>query len=236
MSSISTLLSLLSGLVVAAVGGKYDKMLEVDMYGSRPGPSESLVVHSKDGYYKYSELGDGVEASTGTVVMKSRGRTAGFRQEVERQKVGSCYSCSTLTDKTGLCQDINTYRQRRRNNQTNLPRLEATCSDQEVYCQVRRIDYRVDNMELYAQWSLERSCSEQCEPFCVTMGGRTKVTYCTSCCRWDGQRRDEEGGWQEGDWADNCNVGNTATSFTLHSLANLLFVMIIIINTSSLLL
>ena len=24
-------------------------------------------------------------------------------------------------------------------------------------------------------------------PFCVTMGARTKVTFCSSCCRWDGK-------------------------------------------------
>ena len=36
--------------------------------------------------------------------------------------------------------------------------------------------------EEYVPWSLERGCAETCKNFCVTMGTRTKVTYCTSCC------------------------------------------------------
>ena len=40
---------------------------------------------------------------------------------------------------------------------------------------VRRVDYKVDNMKGYAQWSLERACVQECDPFCVSMGGRTKV-------------------------------------------------------------
>ena len=44
---------------------------------------------------------------------------------------------------------------------------------------VRRVDYKVDNMKGYAQWSLERACVQECDPFCVSMGGRTKVTYLT---------------------------------------------------------
>ena len=217
---MSTVLSLLSGLVLAAVGGEFDRMLEVDMYGSRPeAGSESLVVHSKDGYYKYSELGEDMELSTVAPVRQSRGRTSGFRKGVEWSGVGSCYSCSTLTDKTGLCQDIDSYRRRRKNNETNLPVLEAACSGKERFCQVRRIDYRVDSMESYAQWSLERSCSASCQPFCVTMGGRTKVTYCTSCCRWDGEVKNKEGDWENtGDWADNCNVGNTGATIALNTL------------------
>ena len=36
--------------------------------------------------------------------------------------------------------------------------------------------------EEYVPWSMERGCAETCKNFCVTMGTRTKVTYCTSCC------------------------------------------------------
>jgi hypothetical protein len=37
----------------------------------------------------------------------------------------------------------------------------------------------------YTPWSMERSCSSECKNFCVTMGGRTRLTYCTSCCTND---------------------------------------------------
>ena len=204
------LCSLVLAVVLAVVGGEMDQMLEVDMYGSRPG--ESLVVPASNDYYKYVEMSDGVESSTaqsgpgsGTTSPARQMRTqARHRQDL----AGSCYTCSTLQDKTGLCQDISAYISRRQNNETGLPVFEAVCAERTPYCQVMRVDYKVDNMSGYAQWSLERSCSETCEPFCVTMGGRTKVTYCTSCCRWDGLTRDGEGRWEAGLRADNCNVGN----------------------------
>ena len=35
-------------------------------------------------------------------------------------------------------------------------------------------------------WSIERGCDSSCEEgtsnYCVEMGARTKVLYCTSCC------------------------------------------------------
>ena len=40
---------------------------------------------------------------------------------------------------------------------------------------MRRVEYKVDDMQGYAQWSLERACVKECDPFCVSMGGRTKV-------------------------------------------------------------
>ena len=83
----------------------------------------------------------------------------------------------------------------------------------------------MDDMQGYAQWSLERACVKECDPFCVSMGGRTKVgagggstpehcnlmyrvqvTYCTSCCRWDGLVRDEKGMWSAGPRQDFCNT------------------------------
>ena len=226
---MSAMLGLLLSLVLAVVGGELDKMLEVDMYGSRPG--ESLVVPASNDYYKYVEMSEGWESTTppqspqsgesgGTTAGSTaettarQGRTQGRTQgHKHNQEVGgSCYSCSTLEDKTGLCRDIASYISRKQNNESGLPVLETACSRSAKYCQVMRVDYKVDNMSGYAQWSLERSCSERCEPFCVTMGGRTKVTYCTSCCRWDGFVRDREGRWRAGESADNCNVGNIALS------------------------
>ena len=58
-----------------------------------------------------------------------------------------------------------------------------------------RVDYLITeknkNDDEFTQWSIERSCSNECKNFCVTMGTRTKVTYCTSCCN-----------------EPECNVGN----------------------------
>ena len=66
-----------------------------------------------------------------------------------------------------------------------------------IWFQVKRIDYRIDSPDEdtnFTRWSIERSCSADCKKFCVTMGTRTKVTYCTSCCS-----------------GNLCNTGNGAT-------------------------
>ena len=43
------------------------------------------------------------------------------------------------------------------------------------------------NNKTMTPWSIERGCDSECDPetsnFCVEMGARTKVVYCTSCCR-----------------------------------------------------
>ena len=36
------------------------------------------------------------------------------------------------------------------------------------------------------------------------------MTYCTSCCRWDGFTRDAEGIWESGPRNDLCNMDNSA--------------------------
>ena len=38
------------------------------------------------------------------------------------------------------------------------------------------------------------------------------LTYCTSCCHWDGFTRDEEGMWEAGPRNDLCNMDNTAAT------------------------
>jgi len=73
--------------------------------------------------------------------------------------------------------------------------------------QVSRIDFRTSDMfppkKVYARnatmknWSFERHCTSECNAFCVTMGARTKITYCTSCCT-----------------DDMCNTDNSAFAIT----------------------
>ena len=60
-------MSLLMMIMFVGVGGEFERVLEVDMYGSRPGSGsgsvDSLVVPSRD-YYKYEELSDTVLHTT----------------------------------------------------------------------------------------------------------------------------------------------------------------------------
>ena len=53
-------------LTMTRVDGEFERAVEVDMYGSRPGNVDSLVIPSREGYYKYEELSEPVTISTGT--------------------------------------------------------------------------------------------------------------------------------------------------------------------------
>ena len=67
---------------------------------------------------------------------------------------------------------------------------------------MKRIDYRTNSTVDFMPWSIERNCSSECKKFCVTMGTRTKITYCSSCC--------------EGNLCntDNSSLGTTASITT----------------------
>ena len=80
-------------------------------------------------------------------------------------------------------------------------------------------------MSGYEEWSLERSCARTCEPFCVSMGGRTKVTYCTSCCRWDGFYFDEQGILRQGERNEFCNTDNSGHNIEEHLLLHCLLLL-----------
>ena len=54
------------------------------------------------------------------------------------------------------------------------------------------------------------------------------MTYCTSCCRWDGFTRDAEGLWEAGPRRELCNMDNTARA---HRGAVLTLMMVILSST-----
>lgn len=120
---------------------------------------------------------------------------------------GSCFTCNTLSS-GDWCSNVSRYIDYRRNHDQELPKdlngtqLESACPVNHRFCQVRRVVYRVTNMTNFEPWGMERNCTKECKPFCVTMGGRTKITYCTSCCRWDGLGQNN----------NNCNTDNFANT------------------------
>ena len=73
---------------------------------------------------------------------------------------------------------------------------------------VHRVEYLPEKEQdgeidmIYKDWSIERGCDSHCDPeksnFCVEMGARTKVLYCTSCCE-----------------GNLCNVDNKASPFNV---------------------
>ena len=205
------------------VGGEFETVYEVGIYGTRPRNSEDKTVMPGEEYYKYQQLGldEQQDHTTASPSVKKKYQ-ARVKNKGGGDEVGSCYQCSTLSDTAqrdpgNYCYNISRYKEMKEKHKDEVgwepPGVEGSlvsrCKDTHRYCQVRRVDYKVDNMTTYAQWSLERACVKECEPFCVSMGGRTKVTYCTSCCRWDGKSKDPiTGRWVAGPRDDNCNVGN----------------------------
>lgn len=213
-------LLLLSSLLLPAEGEHEPSVL----YGGRL-EHEGSTAQKHKGYYEHIDLSEASNTSKEgiselKVVKHDKGRIQNVRK-------GWCFSCSTLSDKeqvdpNNICYNISLYNQWKTTNPENDSYIEQ-CNEDQKYCQVKRVDYKVDNMDGYAQWSLTRSCEKTCEPFCVTMGGRTKVTYCTSCCRWDGGRRDPKTRkLLAGDRSDYCNTGNLAPK-TASSLSMVLF-------------
>ena len=124
--SISVMFGMFANAKVG-VDGEFDRVLEVEMYGSRP--VDSLVVPSRQDYYKYEELSDG-DGVTSVIPDNNRhpgeynkgyskkiggggrGSKGHHHHSDQRQYLshhhgpGSCYHCSSLNDKTGYCKVI----------------------------------------------------------------------------------------------------------------------------------
>merc|ERR1711971_303262 len=96
-----------------------------------------------------------------------------------------CYECNSIGDGE-LCYNIG--RNVTNENKNAFSDHIKKCPGDKPYCKVYRVEYLVlDDFKSvdtgpYTPWSMERNCSDECKNFCVTMGGRTKLTYCTSCC------------------------------------------------------
>lgn len=89
----------------------------------------------------------------------------------------SCYTCNSIHDGDS-CYNVS----------NSSIGFTKKCPTNQPYCKVYRVEYllledfKSSDDGPYTPWSMERSCSDECKNFCVTMGGRTKLTYCTSCC------------------------------------------------------
>jgi len=114
----------------------------------------------------------------------------------------SCYECNTIHDGE-LCWNLG----KNTSNLQDFAHKERSCPAEQPYCKVYRVEYLVledfksDDSGPYTKWSMERNCSSECKNFCVTMGGRTKITYCTSCCT-----------------SDLCNVDNSVNKIKINSI------------------
>ncbi|XP_066584492.1 uncharacterized protein [Prorops nasuta] len=84
-----------------------------------------------------------------------------------------CYQCDTMDDET--CFDL----------AGNYTAFIHKCKDDKRICMVKRFSYTTstENSTSSPQmWSLERNCTNKCDPGCIIIGERTKLYACTACC------------------------------------------------------
>ncbi|RZF44751.1 hypothetical protein LSTR_LSTR000703 [Laodelphax striatellus] len=93
-----------------------------------------------------------------------------------------CYKCHTMNEKEE-CNDL-----AGKNNSVLVHKClgdDRTCVVVVVYFQVKRYSYTTsteNTTSVQIMWSIERNCVNKCEPGCITIGERTKLYACTSCC------------------------------------------------------
>nr|CAD7572201.1 unnamed protein product [Timema californicum] len=69
-----------------------------------------------------------------------------------------------------------------RDSNLDLPVLSSRAQHDK---RVKRFSYTTsteNTTSVPRMWSLERNCTEKCEPGCIVIGERTKLYACTSCC------------------------------------------------------
>ncbi|XP_012282947.1 uncharacterized protein LOC105701091 [Orussus abietinus] len=85
-----------------------------------------------------------------------------------------CYQCDTMDDGE-RCVDL----------AGNHSSLIQKCKDDRRICMVKRFSYTTsteNSTSVPMMWSLERNCTNKCEPGCIVIGERTKLYACTACC------------------------------------------------------
>lgn len=85
-----------------------------------------------------------------------------------------CYECDTLTDGE-KCNRLDA-------NNTNTTRMSHCLAEES--CMTKSFQFTVNGTQK-KMWYMERNCTKHCEPYCITMGERTKIYACTSCCTND---------------------------------------------------
>ncbi|XP_071455343.1 uncharacterized protein [Hetaerina americana] len=82
----------------------------------------------------------------------------------------SCYVCEMEDDARCL------------NMSESETKWKRKCSEGQTMCMVKRFSYTTSNAENATSvvMSLERNCSNHCEPGCIII--RTKLSVCTACC------------------------------------------------------
>lgn len=96
-------------------------------------------------------------------------------QAAEKANDLSCYVCDSM-DVGDRCIDVT----------MNGTSFIHKCHDDRRTCMVKRYSYSTttENSTYPTKrlWSLQRNCTNKCEPGCIVIGERTKLYACTVCC------------------------------------------------------
>ncbi|XP_014476233.1 PREDICTED: uncharacterized protein LOC106745283 [Dinoponera quadriceps] len=85
-----------------------------------------------------------------------------------------CYQCDTMED-GDKCSNLT----------SNTTSFQHKCLDDKRICMVKRFSYTTsteNSTSMPQTWSLERNCTNKCDPGCIVIGERTKLYACTACC------------------------------------------------------
>ncbi|XP_012228480.1 uncharacterized protein [Linepithema humile] len=88
-----------------------------------------------------------------------------------------CYQCDSM-DVGDRCINLT-------DNIGNGSSFRHKCLNDKRICMVKRFSYTTsteNSTSLPKTWSLERNCTNKCEPGCIVIGERTKLYACTACC------------------------------------------------------
>ncbi|CAL1682337.1 unnamed protein product [Lasius platythorax] len=91
-----------------------------------------------------------------------------------------CYQCFTMDDDE-KCINLT-------GNTGNSSTFRHKCTDDKRICMVKRFSYTLsteNSTSMPQTWSVERNCTNKCEPGCIVIGERTKLYACTACCETD---------------------------------------------------
>ncbi|XP_072152136.1 uncharacterized protein [Bemisia tabaci] len=94
---------------------------------------------------------------------------------MERGNDLMCYECNTLRNGPG-CNNLSIG-----DNSTFV----SKCKGDKKMCIVKRYSYTTsteNSTSVQRIWSIERNCTNKCEPGCIVIGERTKLYACTKCC------------------------------------------------------
>ncbi|CAK9814716.1 hypothetical protein ANTQUA_LOCUS8186 [Anthophora quadrimaculata] len=86
-----------------------------------------------------------------------------------------CYQCHTMED-GDRCSNLT----------GNYTVFHNKCTGDKRICMVKRFSYTTSTEDSTSSpqiWSMERNCTSKCEPGCIVIGERTKLSACTTCCK-----------------------------------------------------